>query len=661
MLKAAFLWWAVCALALVAALSQSPAQAVLPFSAWLSPSLWSALFGALPPALGLLAAAAALGALALRAAGLASRGRGALAAALGLGALALVIQALSAAGLRAPGLRACGWAALLAACAAWRRRPFAAPLPPMGMPLLLLGLFFLYEAALALVPPTFYDSLHYQLALPEARLLGASTPAANVFAGIGGGLESLLLPLLAFDPTGVSAQLFNTLLLLLVFSALLACGRALHRPEAGPWAALLWGTCPMAALEATRAQAELLWAFYTLACLLALLSLEGRLSLALAGLLAGCAFGAKYQALAVLPAAWAFLWARDGRRAGTRHFARLTAWAALAAAPWLLRNASLFGDPLFPFLGLCRSWSLDAAGLFLSSEPVPHGGLADTLSGAAGALTRFWTDAFPHEGGYREKLLSPLFLAAAPLAVWSARRHPELRPTAAFGAALWAAVALVTRLTRYEIPAVAVLSLVAGAGLLDLGKQARPWIAAAAAALAVPVLLHTFAVNDDPDPWLYLRGELSRDAYLSRLHVGYACPPFPAYRWIDENLPPWARVLVSAEERSFGLRRPRLAASLYSEDPLARRANAAESGDALAAALAREGWGHLFVNLLQAERLRGQLTPSGQAALRAFWTRRLTLLHRDFREGPLEGSRERDAAVFAVGPPGRGNPLPYPF
>jgi hypothetical protein len=220
-----------------------------------------------------------------------------------------------------------------------------------------------------------------------------------------------------------------------------------------------------------------------------------------AGIMAGCAAAIKVHALAYLaPVGVLALWSVRGRRGAARAVGAAAALAVLLAAPWLLKNWALLGDPLSPLL---------------AGEPLPAWLAADErVRAVAPAVDR----------GVVGRAREPFTLARLVLAPGSLSPEPEARgylwsplllaglwaAVASRRAILWAAPALAyvavilvrspqTNL-RYLIAALPALSVAAALGFAFLARRwrvLRPALPAFAVASALPFARPLSTVLED--------------------------------------------------------------------------------------------------------------------------------------------------------------------
>ena len=107
-------------------------------------------------------------------------------------------------------------------------------------------------------------------------------------------------------------------------------------------------------------------------------------------------------------------------------------------------------------------------------------------------------------------------------------------------------------------------------------------------------------------------GRESADAYLSR-----QLDHFAAARFVQERLPPDARLLFIGETRPYYFYREAVAPSAYDRHPLRRWVQESPSPEALAKRLVAEGFTHVVLNVNEFKRLHdnyGLLAFSGDEA-----------------------------------------------
>ncbi len=583
-------------------------------------------------------AALVAGAIALAGAGSGRRAAGALAAggrgaplerlvlesALGLGLLGLAWLGLGLAGaLRAP----VAWAVLsLLALAvgrpalAWLRdlRAAVGDLRPRGRVEWLLAGFVAFMAGVALLnalaPPTAWDALLYHLTGPRADLAAGHLRVDPWLpeTGYPQGVELLYAwaMLLGSDRApAVIHWVFGMLTLLLVWG----WGR-----EAGGGARAGWLACAVL-LSAATYPGLMGWAYtdaatslYASAALAAALRWREsgrRPALALAGVLAGLAFGTKYTA-GVVGLALGLVFVASQPRQLLRNALALGLPALAVALPWLVKNALLAGNPFYPFLFAGRGWdgiraawySQTGTGL-LASDPTKllTAPFIMSLLGAEG--TDVW-----------HATLGPLFLMLLPAAAlgWRARSARRwLRDALLFALVLylcWLAGAATSRLLvqpRLLLPVLPPLAVVAAVGLLGLRALTLPAFSVYRVTLAAVLLTLALTAVQAAGELLHnqvlpvLAGTLSEEDYRYQ-RLGWYYGALHAV----QDLPAGSRVLFLFEPRTYFCPPDRCLPDGILDNWYHARRSGGTAAD-LAAAWRGQGISHVLVYALGARVLQG--------------------------------------------------------
>lgn len=308
------------------------------------------------------------------------------------------------------------------------------------------------------------------------------------------------------------------------------------------------------------------------------------------------------------------------RRRDLRLFAGV---AALAGAPWLLKNLWFVGNPVFPFFyqflpargtgwegeGAARYFQVlteygHPAGSFLrdliefpylfATSPGRFGGGADVLGGLG------WL---------------PLF-ACLPLAVWAAWGRRTMGLILIYCAAHWMLWFSTGVVLRFLVAIVPLASLLAAHGLWHawqrLGTGGRRTLAAGGALLVWTNLALFLGVNVVFGSFEVLLGAKSRRQFLEEKFDYYACAT------ATRDTPPASKVLVVGEQRGYWVERPHEVTSPMAPNRFVRLADAAPDPAALARLLREAGFTHILSVPREGERLSGygvfDFTPRGRAA-----------------------------------------------
>jgi len=100
--------------------------------------------------------------------------------------------------------------------------------------------------------------------------------------------------------------------------------------------------------------------------------------------------------------------------------------------------------------------------------------------------------------------------------------------------------------------------------------------------------------------------------------------------WMNENLPPEARVLYVGEARVYYARNPVVWATAFDQHPLSEMSRTAASGDRLAEALRARGVSYIYINNSELSRLSknyGYLQDVNWPALKDALADHATLVH----------------------------------
>ncbi|MBI4514197.1 MAG: glycosyltransferase family 39 protein [Deltaproteobacteria bacterium] len=489
-------------------------------------------------------------------------------------------------------------AALLAVClaAAFTLWPSSRPAAAAGTGILLLAAAL---AVLNLVPPVARDELTHHLALP-ALYLRVQRIVEIPFA------EQSYYPMLlemAYTPLllGLPDQLpkFLHLLYGLASAALLALYvRRQEGPGAAALAALLVLSTPVVFVLAASAYVDLGLLFYATGALVALLTWAEQPRpgwLITAGLLAGCAGATKYNGMLVIPllAAGTVLLPQPAmsNRRQLAAAAIFIAAALVVPSPWLIKNWTETGNPIFPLFNT-----------LLHGRPLPARASLDFLTQRRALYGESWLEIalLPvrifitgREGDPArfDGVLSPLLLLGFAAVRRGASRREWLLAAYAAGFALSAFLLTALRV-RYSIAIVAPLVLLTVQYWLHLHRAGGATAALAGLALGGALL---FSAGHCGQLWLrlaplsYLSGRLDRHAYIAQF-----IPEYPVLRVANSQLPASARIhLAFLGNRSYYCEREYVYDFGLSGGTLRRHIEAADSAAAIARSLRAEGISHL--------------------------------------------------------------------
>jgi len=381
----------------------------------------------------------------------------------------------------------------------------------------------------AMAPELEPDAIAYHLGLTSEYVrLGGFPSRVGFYEMLPQGLEMLFVPAFAFGQHS-AARLVHCAFLLASVPLMLRIGRRLELPEgAGLAAAVLYFCAPVVGITGTSAYTDAGEVFFTLATFYALLVWRDTRDvryLAPAGITAGFCYAVKFPGGLVAMLALAFVVAAE-RGMHARQLALLAGAALAVAAPWILRDVVMTGNPVAP--------------LFNSLFPNPyfHPSMERDLAAALGSWQGVPPWRVPYElmvGGTFAGTMGPVFFAL-PLGLLALRNRA--------GRLCWMAAALLALPwfwntgARFLMPALPFLAL---ALALALPRQAL-WACVALQAVAcwpqVVGLYHReYTWRLERIPWRAALRIQPEQAYLSSLQ-----PAYRVARLVQDNTQPGERI-----------------------------------------------------------------------------------------------------------------------
>lgn len=560
---------------------------------------------------------------------------------LGLGMLSLSVFLLGAVGLFKPWACALllgffwliAWPAVGPMTDSLRAGMHRASEKPWLCLLIGLPLFFTFWACL--VPPHQYDSLVYHLKLPQEylRVGRLHAPEGLVYSHFPQNGEMLFTLALALG-SDLLAQMYVWLATVLTVGWLLTFGRRLT--TAAPWAAVLVATHSSVLVMSSTTYVEPLVMLWCTAAILAFEASEVGAKkglLILSAVFTGLALGTKYYAglTAVL------LFARLVHRDRLRESGVFVLVVTSVFAPWMIKNAVLVGNPVFPFLhklfpatsigwtaeladgyfqvliayGHSHNWLKDLALLpiLLFRNPLRFGGGMDVLGDIGWDLT-LW--------------LWPVGLWAA----WKGKAPKGLAVFSVLYFAGWFTTGVVLRFLTAVAPVMALLGVAGGSDFFERASTSMRRLSAAAA--GVIVAAHLFLV-------LFVHGVFGSESFLLALEdreafLSKRLEYYPCAAYLARAPQSGGKTLVVGEQRGYYIPVPHRTSTVHAPNPYFQRADEASSPEALVRALRVDGYDRLLFVPREARRLNsglGTLSERGQAN----WLGMEALLKTEYR-GP---------------------------
>ena len=419
------------------------------------------------------------------------------------------------------------------------------------------------------IPLVDNDGIRYHVALPKLYLLTGRIflyewDVTGAYPALGDALYLVGLVVKSHDIAKFLHAGFLAASLAVLALTLHRGRRSRDAALAGP---LLFLACPAVGVIAGAGFIDHIALFHLVAAFALVYRKERPL---LVGLCLGAALATK---LTVGPAAAALALAYGiGRPRGARvgALATIAACSTVVLAPFLVRNALVFGDPVFPIGYLATGKPLPGVG----TDVYNH--FATFNEKNAGPLGIVWTTPVTGEDdetagihnlagllllffGLRDRLVRLAACVALPFLVYAAFTSPP---------------------TRYLLPMLWGLSLAAAAVLARLPARKAAWFAVP---LALPGIFlswefqaRNFGAAD------YLLGRYSKEEYLARTIPGYRAAPYV------NGLPPGG-VMVGDFPGPVYFNRPWIVEGLINEAPLTIWIRNGETADRLLARLHENG------------------------------------------------------------------------
>ena len=393
----------------------------------------------------------------------------------------------------------------------------------------------------ALAPELEPDARMYHLGLTaEYVRLGGFPSRVGFYEMLPQGLEMLFVPAFAFGQHS-AARLVHCAFLLATVPLIWRIGRRLGLPEAAVLAAAaLYFCAPIVGITGTSAYTDVGGVFFTLATFYVLLVWRDTRDvryLAVAGITAGFCYAIKFPGGLVAILAVVYVVAVE-RGIHVRRLALLAGAALAVAAPWILRDVIMTGNPVAPLFNR------------IFPNPYFHLSMEKDLAAALGSLWGVPRWRVPYElivGGTFGGTIGPVFFAL-PLGLLALRKQA--------GRLCWMAAALLALPwfwntgARFLMPALPFLALILAMALAMALPRPVLWVCVALQAVAcwpqVFGLYHpAYTWRLERIPWrAALRIQPEREYLESVL------PAYGVARLVEDNTKPGERIfsLISVPE-----------------------------------------------------------------------------------------------------------------
>ncbi|MGA1794320.1 MAG: ArnT family glycosyltransferase [bacterium] len=480
----------------------------------------------------------------------------------------------------------------------------------MFFPLVIITLIWL--TLMSRIPPVFYDALVYHLGIPNQYIVqGAifrmpySMHSYHPFL-----IQNLFAVCLLLGGQGAPKSLVMILALLNAAGLSLCALRMTRRPFA--WlAGIILLITPTMLIMGSLVNVDLGFSLYAILAFHALCmwSVTGKKGwLAAASLMTGFSLGTKYTAiifclgLGMLCMLFVFLTRKRLIRGAVTALLLFVVIAIVVGSGWYIKNLVWTHNPFYP------QWADVWGSPGMSKERLDafHGSAHGvSLSGRLPIdILTIPYDMLAHPGrfgvGGSIGLLVVLFI---PLAFIPDRENPVWSLAAFYCAAYYLLWGFTFRMTRFAIPCFAILILLETNTLSRIvnraGRMVRVLvISLLMAGLAYNLFYAAATMSRVYDPWRYLSGAETPDAYLSR-----AISSYPIFGFINEKLPSHARILFLGETISFYCVRDVISSTVFDINPIVPIVKDAGTPGEVRERLRGMGITHLLVNFPEIDRL----------------------------------------------------------
>jgi len=349
--------------------------------------------------------------------------------------------------------------------------------------------------------------------------------------------------------------------------------------------------------------------------------------LVLAGIFVGLAVGAKYTSLmAVVALSCGVLIAGILRKSNLRKTllnAVIPGIIALViASPWSIRAFVSTGNPVFPFFFGTGHYPTLRHFSFTDPALPPFSILNYILFPWKLTIIPDWGQA-NHIG------MTLLFLT--PLVFLLRKKPPVVKFLLTYCIMYTIAWLAIGRFYfRYLVPFIPALVLLFCYAIAHIRSAlARNTVLVGTGILCLLSLIEAGGIQKMAlDPLGVVLGVQSKEEYLSTARMTYPNPYYPAAKWMNENLPEDSCVLVFGEQRPFYIDRPFVFNCLNDYTPLMEWLKESKDSQEFAERLHNEGITHLFVNLPELYRLKGVLEwdKTGIEKFSEFWNKCIELV-----------------------------------
>ena len=269
-------------------------------------------------------------------------------------------------------------------------------------------------------------------------------------------------------------------------------------------------------------------------------------------------------------------------------------------SPWLIKNIIYTGNPIYPVL---YKW-FGGRNLIVHSDSIimPKG--LQSLK-----LKEFfispWTLTMKGQDSLR--FIGPMFLLFTPFVFFIKKKRSIINYLILFFVFSYILWGRGTFKYRYLLPAFSILSIVTAYGLVTLYEKIPKYLGK-----LIPIVFAIFMgtnlysvlmiMHFSYNPFNVLTGLETRDHYLSLTRPGYPYPSYKAYKYINENLPADAKVMIIGDSKIHYIKRDFISNNVHNLTPVVEWTKVSKNGDELYKKIKEEKITHILINTFEATR-----------------------------------------------------------
>ena len=443
----------------------------------------------------------------------------------------------------------------------------------------------------AFTPEVHYDALEYHFGAPGEFLKDGKIHFLqhNVYSNFPSLVEMLyLLGMLIEGDT--LAKLFHWAFGILTGVTIFSFGKRLFSTKVGLVGMVVFYIFGQITILSTQALIDMGLAFYSFLGLMAIIEwieTKDRKWFLLSGISMGLAVGCKYPALLSFLAIEIFILFQKRLKSAIL-FALLV---LLTSSPWFIKNFIWTRNPVYPlFYNIFdgKNWDKVKDERFYKAHAP---GKKDPVT-----LVRTLVDMT-----FKDQFMTPLFLLLIPLGIFLKDMSKPIRYLLIYLALFYLFWFYWThRIDRFFLPAIPAMALVSGYIYVRLAEAKileKPLSIILIFSLLFNLYISAFTLSSI-NPFAYAFGFETRDEFLVR-----TLPPYPAMKFINENLDEDAVVLLIGEAEIHYIKRAVLYNTVFDTSIIEEVVNTSTSPEEVYEKIRDLGATHLLLNYVEVARL----------------------------------------------------------